>query len=86
MSKIGYGCTKEHVNNIVRDILEKESQPNPFTNGIPCRKWWALFMKCHPTISLCTPEHLPLSRVHSCIPGPLDKCIEVLTSSSKFMG
>lgn len=54
-------------------ILSKDGWPNPFTNSIPGRKWWSLFMKCHPSISLRIPEHLPLSRVHSCTSEALDK-------------
>ena len=73
MSRIGYGRTKEHVTNIVKEILEKEGRPNPFKNNVPGKKWWSLFLKRHPNISLRTPEHLPLSHVRACTSEGLDE-------------
>ena len=73
MSKIGYGRTKENVSRIVQKILVEEGRPKPFKDNLPGRKWWSLFLKRHPGISLRTPEHLPLSRVRACTSEALDR-------------
>ena len=35
MSRIGYGCTKQQVQDMVQAIIEKDGRPNPFTNDRP---------------------------------------------------
>ena len=72
MAEIGYGRTREHLCNTVKEILEKDGRPNPFKNNRPGRKWWSLFMKRHP-IALHSPEHLQLCRVRCCTPEALDE-------------
>ena len=49
-------------------IVDSNSRPNPFHGNKLGRKWWALFMKQHPIISLCSPEHLQLCHVQCCTP------------------
>ena len=61
MSRIGYGRTKEQLQDIVHEILKKDGRPNPFKNDRPGDKWWKLFVKRHPMLSLRTPEQLQLS-------------------------
>lgn len=39
MSKIGYGRTKQQLQQVVRDILQKERRQNPFKDNMPGRKW-----------------------------------------------
>ena len=73
MSKIGYGRTRQHVIQAVKSILDKDGRKNPFINNTPGRKWWSLFLKRHPTISLRSAEHLQLSRVQCCTPEALDE-------------
>ena len=68
MSEIGYGCTKEQILLTVKKILDTDHRPNPFKANKPGKKWWELFKKRHPTLSLRTPEHLQLCRVQSCTP------------------
>lgn len=68
MAQIGYGCTKEQVLNIVAQIVAKDGRPNPFVNGRPGRKWWSLFKKRNPRVSLRTPEKLQLARAKCCTP------------------
>ena len=71
-AQIGYGRTKEHLCNTVKEILENVGRPNPFKNNRPGTKWWSLFMKRHPT-SLRSPEHLQLCRVRCCTPEALNE-------------
>ena len=42
MSWIGYGCTKQKVQDMVQAIIEKDDRPNPFTSNQPGEKWWEL--------------------------------------------
>ena len=71
MGQIGYGRTREQIFDIVAKIVTKDGCPNPFVDGKPGRKWWALFKKRHPEISLCTPEKLQLARAKCCTPEVL---------------
>ena len=68
MSRIGYGCTKQQVQNMVQAIIEKDGRSNPFTNNRPGEKWWKLLNKRHPILSIRQPEHLQLSRARCYIP------------------
>ena len=68
MSRIGYGRTKEQLQDIVQEILKKDGRPNPFKNDRPGDKWWKLFVKRHPMLSLRKPEQLQLSRARCCTP------------------
>ena len=68
MSHIGYGCTKQQVQNMVQAIIEKDGRSNPFTNNRPGEKWWKLLNKRHPILSIRQPEHLQLSRARCCTP------------------
>jgi len=43
MGQIGYGRTREQIFDIVAAIVSKDGHPNPFVNGWPGHKWWALF-------------------------------------------
>ena len=40
MCEIGYGHTKEQLLEVVKSIIDKDGQPNPFQHGKPGRKWW----------------------------------------------
>ena len=62
MSRIGYGRTKEQILNVVQALVKEDGRPNPFTNDRPGKRWWELFKKCHPALTLRLPEHLQLSR------------------------
>ena len=68
MGKIGYGRTHEQIFDIVAAIVSKDGRPNPFVNGRPGRKWWPLFRKRQPEITLRTPEKLQLARAKCCTP------------------
>lgn len=56
MGQIGYGCTRDQIFDIVAKIVSKDGRDNPFVNGRPGRKWWELFKKRHPEVTLRTPE------------------------------
>lgn len=73
MAEIGFGRTQEQICNTVKNILDKDGPPNPFKNNKPARKWWSLFMKHHSSITLRSPAHLQLCRVHCCTPEALDE-------------
>ena len=68
MGKIGYGRTRDQVFDIVAEIVSKDGRTNPFVNGRPGRKWWELFKKRHPEITLRSPEKLQLARARCCTP------------------
>ena len=68
MGEIGYGRTREQIFDIVAAIVSKGGRPNPFVNGRPGRKWWSLFRKRHPEITLRTPEKPQLARAKCCTP------------------
>ena len=65
MSKIGYGRMKEQLQDMVQEMM-KDGRPNPFKNNRPGDKWWKLFTKRHPMLSLRKPEQLQLSRARCC--------------------
>ena len=52
----------------MHEILKKDGRPNPFKNDRPGDKWWKLFVKHHPMLSLQTPKQLQLSRARCCTP------------------
>jgi len=66
MTEIGYGRTKQQLQYLVKQIIEKDGRPNPFSGNLPGKKWWQLFKQRHPEISLRKPEHLQLARAKCC--------------------
>ena len=60
MAEIGYGRSREQICEVVKSILDNDGGPNPG------RKWWLLFKKRHPQISLHSPEPLQLCRIKCC--------------------
>ncbi len=87
MAQIGYGCTRDQILNIVAQIVAKDGRKNPFVDGRPGRKWWSLFKKRNPTVTLRTPEKLQLARAKCCTPEILtiNFGIKNLKSFSKNM-
>ena len=71
MSKIGYGCTRDQLLEIVHKMVVKDGRKNPFTNDKPVIKWWTLFKKRHPEVSLRIPEQLQVARAKCCTPETL---------------
>ena len=47
MTEIGYGQTKQQLQYLVKQIVEKDGQPNPFSGNLPGKKWWQLFKQHH---------------------------------------
>ena len=43
MTEIGYGQTKQQLQYLVKQIIEKDGRPNPFSGNFPGKKWWQLF-------------------------------------------
>ena len=73
MSRIGYGCTKQKVFDMVQEIMRKDCRKNPFVNNRPGEKWWKLFIGRHPDVSLRQPEHLQLSRARCYTPEAINE-------------
>ena len=67
MGQIGYGRTREQLFDIVAKIVSKDGCLNPFVDGRPGRKWWALFKKRHPEITLRVPEKLQLAKQNAAL-------------------
>ena len=66
MSRIGYGRTRQQICEMVKQILDKDKRPNPFTDNRPGKDWWYAFLRRHPTITMRTPEPLQLARAKAC--------------------
>jgi len=66
MSKIGYGQTKQQILTMVQKILKKDGRLNPFKDDRPGKKWWQLFLKRHPEVTLRVPELLQQARAQAC--------------------
>ena len=73
MCKIGYGRTKDQLTLAVKAILDKDGQPNPFTDNRPGKDWVKAFLSRHPNLSLRKTQKLPIARAVSCTPAVLDK-------------
>lgn len=54
--KKGFPKRKEDVLKSVSEFVKKSGRPNPFKDNIPGEKWFKLFLKRHPDISIRTPE------------------------------
>jgi len=63
MSKIGYGQTKQQILTMVQKNLKKDDRLNPLKDDRPGKKWWQLFIKWHPDVSLRIAE--PLQQTHA---------------------
>lgn len=48
----------------VQKICTKLGKPNPFTNNLPGKKWFELFMKRHPKIAKRVSESVNLSKAN----------------------
>ena len=74
MTEIGYGQTKQQLQYLVKQIIEKDGRPNPFSGNLPGKKWWQLFKQHHSEIFPRKAEHLQLSSVQK-------KSIPIVSSS-----
>ena len=66
MGRIGYGRTREQVSMMMKKLLDKDGRQNPFVDNRPGKDWWYAFLRRHPELALCTPEHLQLARAAAC--------------------
>ena len=62
---MSYGQTKELILETVKSIIVKDGHPNTFKGGKPGRKWWRLFRKCHPELSLRKSTASSTSQINS---------------------
>ena len=61
-ARIGYPMHPNLVKLAIQSVLKKSPRPNPFKNNLPGDKWFKLFLKRHPEISLKHHEVLYKSR------------------------
>ncbi|KAJ8304124.1 hypothetical protein KUTeg_017707 [Tegillarca granosa] len=62
MSRIGFGRTKQELLTTVKNILDKDGRPNPFTDNRPGKDWYYAFVKRHPELSMRTTMQLAKER------------------------
>ena len=61
-ARIGYPMHPKLVKSAIQNVLKKAPRPNPFTNNLPGEKWFRLFLKRHPIVSMKNHEVISKSR------------------------
>lgn len=61
-AKRGFPVNTNRLKACVAHYIRATDRPNPFKNGVPGRKWVALFLNRHPEISRRVPSPLPKHR------------------------
>ena len=56
LAGMGYGLTRELVEQIVYEYLKDNEIPNPFVGSVPGRDWWERFRKRWPCLSERKPQ------------------------------
>ncbi len=62
MAKIGFGRTREELQDTVKKILDAEGKKSSFEDNRPSRGWYYRFLSRHPEISSKTPQALSKQR------------------------
>ena len=65
LAEMGYGLTRELVEQIVYQYLKDNEIPNPFVGGMPGRDWWERFRKRWPCLSERKPQNLSRKRAQA---------------------
>lgn len=63
--EIGFGLTRDMVENVVMQYLRDMERPNPFLHNKPGKDWWLGFMRRWPNLVERKPQHLPKNRAIS---------------------
>ena len=56
MTKIGYGKSKQEIEQLVQNIVVADGRETPFKDGRPGKSWWEGFRRRHPNVSWRKPE------------------------------
>lgn len=75
MQEIGFGLTRDMVEQVVMDYLHDKKRPNPFSQGKPGPDWWTGFMRRWPKLTERKPQHLPASRATALTEGAISAWI-----------
>ena len=62
MGRVGFCLGKEDVLRLAYRIVDKSGRKYPFMDGVAGRAWFDGFMKCHPKLTICTPQPLSYNR------------------------
>jgi len=65
LSKWGFGLNTLQLQMIVNDYLTSSATPNRFKNSTPGRKWFVLFRKRHPSLSVRVVQNFPKNRAEA---------------------
>ena len=68
MADMGYGLSREMVMRIAYVIAEKSHKNHPFSGGSAGRSWFDGFKKCHPILTIRTPQPLSYCRARCANP------------------
>ena len=62
MSEMGYGISREGVMGMAYFDVEKSKRSHPFHEGSAGRAWFEGFMRCHPKLTIRSPQPLSYCR------------------------
>ena len=65
LAEMGFGMTKQLVENIVKDYIQENDIDTPFKDGVPGQDWWQRFRKRWPTLAERKPQHLSKRRAEA---------------------
>ena len=65
---LGYGLTRDIVNDILRNFLKDLKRPNPFKDGTPGPDWREGFLQRWPKLTERKPQHLSAKRATAASP------------------
>ena len=80
MSEIFYGLTRMDVRRLVFEIAEKKGLKHGFHDGVAGEKWFRLFCKRHPDMTLRTPESTSINRLVGFRPEAVERFFELIRS------
>ena len=75
MQEIGFGLTRNMVENIIMEYLHDKKRPNPFLQDRPGKDWWLGFMRRWPNLTERKPRHLQANRATALTEGAITSWI-----------
>ena len=78
MGHMGFCLGKEDVLRLAYRIVDKSRRKHPFMDGVAGRAWFDGFMKCHPKLTICTPQLLSYNRAMCANKETLSDCFAML--------
>ena len=76
LAELGFGVDRCMVTKVIYNYLASQRQDNPFTDGIPGKKWWQGFLRRWPDLSERKPQHFPANRANASSPQVMDHYFE----------